>query len=71
MTPKENDGLFAYMESSYPLEPFEFHSIDDLMDMMMSIGQPKNSLAEMLMEINWLLNQVGYYDTERKSRRTI
>ena len=65
MTPKENDGFFAYMESQGALEPFEVHSIEDLMNMMMSMGQPKNSLAEMLMEINWLLNQVGYYDTER------
>jgi hypothetical protein len=62
MADKESDGIFAYMKSQGALEPFKVHSIEDLMDMMMSVGKPKNHLSEMLMEINWLLNRVGYYD---------
>jgi hypothetical protein len=69
MKQEDNDGIFAYIESKGTAEPFKVHSIEDLMDMMMSMGQPKNHLSEMLMEINFLLNKVGYYDTKRKSNR--
>jgi hypothetical protein len=52
------NGIFSHIEDKGNAEPFKVHSIDELMNMMMTIGKHKNSLAEMLMEINMILNSI-------------
>jgi hypothetical protein len=58
------NGIFAHMEAKGNAEPFKVHTIDELMNMMMTIGETKNSLAEMLLEIRRKLNSIEYNETD-------
>jgi hypothetical protein len=55
---EEEEGFLAHIESKGNAEPFKVLSVDELMELMMSI---KSSQPDLSNQISKLLKQIGYY----------